>query len=151
MLSEAVSKSPSPDMDRANYTGSIEVRPCAIESHGRGLFTTKDVNAGELLLCEKSFAAVFADPDQQQPVGRSRRKQKEEEGGDGPDEETLWRSLERRDELVAKTLVKLHRNPSLQGAFADLYPGPGWVDERDEETGEPVMDEWVIPRSCLQL
>jgi len=135
MLQEAIAKAPSPDLDRANYVGPIEVRDCEIKSHGRGLFTTKAVKAGDLLLCEKAFAAIFVDPDQPVRTGETTEES---------EEDIAWLSVDRKHQLVAKTLVKLHRNPSLQAAFADLYPGPIWVDERDEETGQPIMDEYVV-------
>ena len=122
MLSEA--QSPNPDMDRATYIGPIEVRPCAIKSHGRGLFTTKDVEAGELLLCEKARSAAFAD------------KEISELEGDEKDEE----SLRLRVELVTKTFVKLIRNPSLQSGFGELFPGLNTEEDRDER-GKIVVDE----------
>ena len=134
MLEEVVAKAPSPDMDRANYIGSIEVRDCAIKSHGRGLFTTQSVQAGELLLCEKAFAAVFANPNESVEAP-------EKEEGEISDDENRATYIKRRHELEAKAMVKLHRNPSLQAAFAELYSGPGWVDNRDKETGEPIVDE----------
>lgn len=123
-------------MDRATYVGLIEVRDCEIKEHGRGLFTTKDVKAGELLLCEKSFSAVFAGTDEsgKPVVEKYQSREEEQEGG-------KIRSFELRAQLVADTLVKLYRNPSLIEAFQGLYPGPDATDELDEETGEVVVDE----------
>ena len=43
-------------MDAATYLGPIEVQ--GSDGKGRGLFATRDVKAGELLLCEKAFALV---------------------------------------------------------------------------------------------
>ena len=137
MLEEAVAKVPSPDMDRATYVGPIEVRDCEIKLHGRGLFTTRAVAAGELLLCEKAFAVVFAD------ANKSVEASKEKETG-ATEEGILRLSTARRAELVSNTLVKLHRNPSLQPTFADLYPGPDCADEQDEGTRLPLIDEYVI-------
>ena len=42
------------NVDAANYIGPVEIRPSRL--HGRGLFATENVKAGELLLCEKAFA-----------------------------------------------------------------------------------------------
>ncbi|KAL2057404.1 hypothetical protein ABVK25_002457 [Lepraria finkii] len=101
MLSEA--QSPNPDMDRATYIGPIEVRPCAIKSDGRGLFTAKDVEAGELLLYEKAFSTVFA------------KEESSELEGDDKDEETL----------ALRAKLATIRNPSLQGGFGEPFPWAG--------------------------
>lgn len=135
MLKEAVFKSPFPDMDRATYIGPIEVRDCAIKSHGRGIFTTNAVKAGDLLLCEKAFAAVFV------PADGIFEKFKHE-NRDCSDEENMKHfSLTLRARLVEKALVKLDRNMSLAEGFRDLYAGPDWSDEIDEESGLPLVDE----------
>lgn len=133
MIDEAVTKQPSPRLDRASYTGSIEVRKCAIESHGRGLFTTKAVKAGELLLCEKAFTTAFA-PDFGKTVPET------DNSKDPESDESEWR-LKLRAELAASTFVKLVRNPSVVSAFADLYPGPDADEEIDEVTNLPGVDE----------
>ena len=135
MLDEATEKLPSPDMDRGTYIGPIEVRKCSVESHGRGLFTTKDVKAGDLLLCEKSFSIAFAkDDDEPEP--------EPEQTDTSDDDSKLTKfSLKLRAELATKTFVKLHRNPSLIPAFADLYPGPDADEDIDVKTGVPFADE----------
>ena len=133
MLDEAITKQPSPRLDRAAYIGPIEVRKCAIESHGRGLFTTKAVKAGELLLCEKAFAAAFPPND---CVARAETDLPEEAKADG----STWRK-KLRAELALTTFFKLSRNPSVVSAFADLYPGPDANEEIDENTNLPEVDE----------
>lgn len=57
MLAQA-EESDWPEFDRATYVGPIEIRQCEDESIGRGLFLTKDVKAGDLLLCERAFRVV---------------------------------------------------------------------------------------------
>ena len=47
-------KDTPPCLDNATFAGNVEVQ--ASKGRGRGLFTTKDVIAGELLLCEKAFS-----------------------------------------------------------------------------------------------
>ncbi|KAL2037082.1 hypothetical protein N7G274_010209 [Stereocaulon virgatum] len=111
------------DLDCADYVGGIEVRPCAVEGHGRGLFTTRDVEAGELLLCEKAFGAAFA---------------KDEEEGEG-DEETM----RVRAELAMGVFVKLVRNPSLREGFGELFAGDE-VDEQRDLKGEVVVDDTFV-------
>ena len=133
MLAEAVIKQPSPRLDRAGYIGPIEVRKCAIESHGRGLFTTKAVKAGDLLLCEKAFATAFASNDSAAIAETSLPK-------DAKSDESNWK-LKLRSELALTTFYKLSRNPSVVSAFADLYPGPDADEEIDENTQLPEVDE----------
>ena len=133
MLAEAVIKQPSPHLDRADYVGPIEVRKCAIESHGRGLFTTKAVKAGELLLCEKAFATAFASNNSAAIVETSL-------SNDVKPDESNWK-LKLRSELALTTFYKLTRNPSVVSAFADLYPGPDADEEIDEDTHLPDVDE----------
>ena len=133
MLKEAVTKQPSPHLDRAAYIGPIEVRKCAIESHGRGLFTTKAVKAGELLLCEKAFVTAFAPEETRAMTEIDQPKESDADGSD-------WR-LKLRAELAANTLVKLFRNPSVVSVFADLYPGPNADEQIDEDTNLPEVDE----------
>lgn len=133
MLKEAVTKQPSPHLDRAAYIGPIEVRKCAIKSHGRGLFTTKDVKAGELLLCEKAFVTAFATDESQATTKMDQPKESDADGSE-------WR-LKLRAELAANALVKLFRNPSVVSVFADLYPGPDADEEIDENTNLAEVDE----------
>ena len=133
MIDETTTKRQSPRLDRATYIGPIEVRKCAIESHGRGLFTTRAVKAGELLLCEKNFAAAFATDETKTAAESSRLENPSSDS-------SRWR-LKLRAEIAVHTFIKLIRNPSLVSAFADLYPGPDADEEIDQETRLPQVDE----------
>ena len=133
MLDEAVVKQPSPRLDRATYIGPVEVRKCAIQSHGRGLFTTKAVKAGELLLCEKAFATAFASVNSTVTAEINLPKDPQPAG-------SKWRQ-KLRAELALTTFYKLSRNPSLVSVFADLYPGPNADEVIDENTKLPEVDE----------
>ena len=124
MLDEAIKKKGPPLLDRASYLGAIEVRKCAIESHGRGLFTTKAVKAGELLLCEKAFAAAFA-------LNSSNAEAEVDGSVDTQSDVSKWKQ-KIRQEIVETVSEKLLRSPSAVSVFADLYPGPV-----DEDTGVP--------------
>ena len=139
MLDEAISRFPTPDMDRADYIGPIEVRQCAAKSHGRGIFCTKKIKAGDLLLVEKAFCAVFP---KRNDVSRTY------------DEKTgLWGNKhlsELRADIATSVFVKLHRNPSLSPAFADLYPGPEAYEEFDD-LGKPIVDEYIFILSNFRL
>lgn len=133
MLDEAVTKQASPRLDRAAYIGPVEVRKCAVESHGRGLFTTKAIKAGELLLCEKAFTAAFAPEDSKTAAETDHPKYLRSYG-------SKWR-LRLRAELAANIFVKLIRNPSVVSAFADLHAGPDADEDIDEDTNLPKVDE----------
>ena len=132
MLDEALTKQPSPRLDRASYIGPVEVRKCAVESHGRGLFTTQAVRAGELLLCEKAFATAFA-PDS------SIAGADIDHSFDTQTDVSEWRQ-KLRDEISSTILVKLIRNPSVVSVFADLYPGPDADEAINENTNLPEVD-----------
>ncbi|KFY06444.1 hypothetical protein V491_08625, partial [Pseudogymnoascus sp. VKM F-3775] len=54
-----LSKLNPPTVDRATYIGPVDIR--VSPGKGRGLFTTRAVKAGELLVCEKAFAYSFFD------------------------------------------------------------------------------------------
>jgi hypothetical protein len=105
----------SPHLDHASFVGSVVVKTS--EGKGRGLFTTQGVKAGDLLLCEKAFAHCPDENNQEAPMGRRGQR-----------------------ELIRLTVQKLHRNPSLLPAIADLHRGTHksvWVSEVD---GRPVID-----------
>ncbi|KAF6235209.1 hypothetical protein HO173_006403 [Letharia columbiana] len=136
MLDEAITKQPSPRLDRAAYIGPIEVRKCAIESHGRGLFATEAVKAGQLLLCEKAYATAFAPYDSKAAADINHSNDTSSDG-------SKWR-LKLRTELAASIFIKLIRNTSVVSAFADLYSGPDADEEIDEETNLPVVDSSFI-------
>lgn len=134
MLDEAVAKSPRPHMDRADWVGPIEIRKCAIESHGRGLFTTKAVKAGDLLLVEKAFSTAFDTGNDE--IANTTAPLKD------INSEKSVAVLKLRAELATGTFVKLHRNPSVVPRFAALYPGPDAVEDIDEATNLPELDEY---------
>lgn len=50
------------------FAGPIQVKNCENKAHGRGLFPTEDVKAGELLLREQAFSAVLFSNDSTEPI-----------------------------------------------------------------------------------
>jgi tetratricopeptide (TPR) repeat protein len=116
-------------LDHADFTSKVEVR--ATNYAGRGIFTTKDVEAGELLLCEKAFCL----PDKYT--------------GDEPSDTMLFnfnngtRTQKAGQTLVYQNLVQqLYKNPELSEQFYDLDSG-GYVRSGDEGKivdGVPVVD-----------
>jgi tetratricopeptide (TPR) repeat protein len=116
-------------LDHADFTSKVEVRPTTYA--GRGLFTTKDTEAGELLLCEKAFCL----PDRYT--------------GDEPSDTVLFnfnngtRTQKAAQPVVFQQLVQqLYKNPQSYQDFYDLdsgsYERDG--DERKVVDGVPVVD-----------
>ena len=116
MLDEVTESSPY--LDRASFTGPVEVRET--ETSGRGLFVTQHVKAGDLLLCEKAFALVYGFLDA--------------ENGHGgivldADQSKLLCSY------FSDIQHKLSCNPSLLDSFFKLYHGSySPKDEGDEDS-----------------
>lgn len=54
--------------DYKPFVGPVEVNDCDEKSHGRRLFPIKDVKAGELLIRERAFSAVFFSNDSIDPI-----------------------------------------------------------------------------------
>lgn len=113
-------------LDRASYIGCVEVRSCKVKSRGRGLFLTKAVKAGELLLCEKAFSVSFMSV--KDAVAQDIH-------GDGLDEA--------RDNLQKDCVFRLHRNPSLIPAFTELYSGYYHPEEVTRVDGQAIIDGYV--------
>ena len=120
-----------PHLDHSTYVGPVSVKESG--SRGRGLFTTKAVKAGDLLLCEKAFAHAFVDDAHATP----------EQNRDVTlliDAETDSITMGAQAELIRIIVQKLYRNPSLAPALTDLHHGtyrPVGVSEVD---GTPVVD-----------
>lgn len=112
-------------LDRASFVGCVEVRDCKSKSRGRGLFLTKPVKVGELLLCEKAFSvslmSIHDNIDQGLP-------------GHGLDTA--------RDEMYRDCIFQLHRNPSQLSSFTELHSG-SCKPEKMIVDGQPIIDGYV--------
>ncbi|KAI1464925.1 uncharacterized protein F4812DRAFT_144812 [Daldinia caldariorum] len=135
---EQANKTP-PLIDCATYVGSVEVRDSP--GRGKGLFTTKPVKAGELLLCEKAFAYSYAGDDSN--TGRSNTTVLMNWNTNN-----IW--LGGQANLINQTVQKLYHNPDEGKAFTEL-------DHRDytpvavsEVDGAPVVDTFFVVR-IIQL
>ena len=135
--------------DHADYVGPIEVRVCEDPRCGRGLFATKDVEPGELLLVEKAFSAAFAKRGEcSEEVWKPDRP-----AGDGARPKPDEIEEKAREEIVALcaelgtlTFVKIARNRSLEPAFLDLYPGAN-TDEEVDKRKNSIFTKLVVPFS----
>ncbi|KAI0379498.1 hypothetical protein F5Y04DRAFT_290376 [Hypomontagnella monticulosa] len=130
-------KETPPLLDCATYVGSVGVRDSP--GRGKGLFTTKQVKAGELLLCEKAFAYSYAGNDS--PVGRSNTKITVQE-----DFESFY--IGGQANLNCQIVQKLYHNHAGSEAFASLDHGdytPATVSEVD---GTSVVDTFLVSKIC---
>ncbi|XXH02260.1 hypothetical protein Hte_008629 [Hypoxylon texense] len=119
-----------PRVDAASYVGNTEIKDSP--GRGRGLFATRDIPAGEIVMCEKAFCVVW-----------------------GHEKEALTAmTYDVRDDRIrvspvglTKSLVqKLLCNPSQIGKVMDLYgdyQGDGKNDVSSIEDG-PVVDTFRV-------
>lgn len=105
-----ISKARPPHLDCATFIGPVAVKPSP--GRGQGLFTTRAIKAGELLLCEKAFAYCNAGTLQESGLNH----------------------------LTTTIIQKLWKNPSLVPKFTALQDGTHGSVERTEIDGKPVID-----------
>ncbi|KAK4694738.1 hypothetical protein P7C71_g2891, partial [Lecanoromycetidae sp. Uapishka_2] len=105
-------KATPPYMDLATYIGPVEIR--SSEGRGRGLFTTRDVSAGELLLCEKAFAYCFADKVTKAASSRTSLLL---------NIHTKQGFMGTQADLITVIVRKLRQNPSLIPVYNSLHHG----------------------------
>ena len=121
--------SEEPCVDFATYIGPMEARET--ESRGRGLFTTKPVKAGELLLCEKAFSAKMPESPQSRKRGCFVISSRE----------TVLTMNYAAFAVRTDIVQKLERNPSLRASFEHLYDGgyrANAYNHRDDESKQCV-------------
>ncbi|KAK3331463.1 hypothetical protein B0H66DRAFT_469201 [Apodospora peruviana] len=117
-LQEEAAELKPPQLDHGTYVGPVEIRESKIS--GRGLFVTKAVKAGDLLLCEKAFQCGTYN--KQPEAGR-----------------------ERVSDILDMTIRKLHRNPSLIPHITKLYHGSYEAVQLPEKVdGVPVVDTFLM-------
>jgi tetratricopeptide (TPR) repeat protein len=114
LLHKEVSKTRPLHLDHATFLGPVTVRESP--GRGRGLFTTKDVRAGELLLCEKAFARCYTG-DRGETL----------KGSSGStiliNSHTDRITIGTQGALITDIVQKLYKNPSLQAQFTELHHG----------------------------
>ncbi|XRM38799.1 hypothetical protein ABZX51_002195 [Aspergillus tubingensis] len=130
-MQEEATKLKPPHLDHATYVGPVEVRP---STHGRGLFTTQAVRAGDLLLCEKAFAYAFHEEGDMTNVSILVYA------------DTDSMKVGTQAELNSLIVRKLHNNPSLIPTFNDLYHGSYTYMGVSEVDGSSVVDTYLAER-----
>ena len=128
-MQKAAAQESPPCLDVATYVGPVEI--CETENRGRGLFTTKDVAAGDLLLCEKAFSYSFLGNASTMSV---------------MDGSTLKGT---KLALVEPMIHKLHRNPSLIPSITTLHHGTYKPAKHKIVDGTPIIDTYAFSISCL--
>jgi hypothetical protein len=140
-LSDKVTELRPPHLNHATYTGPVMIG----KSHGRGrgLFTTRDVKAGELLLFEKAFAHCYAPPLEDTMEASLKTSLPK-------DEYTDRMNLKIYQYLLSVAVQKLYKNPSLMSSFNELHHGSGeHLNMTVCDGASSVVNTYVIP--CLRL
>jgi hypothetical protein len=117
-----------PMIDCATYSAPVEVRESP--GRGRGLFTTRKVAAGELLLCEKAFGYSFVNKD-----------------GPGQQRTTILMNLTTKKavaggqaDLLTQLVQKLYHDPDAARSYTKLYHANYSAVPVAEVDGRPVVD-----------
>jgi tetratricopeptide (TPR) repeat protein len=116
-------------LDYADWTKNTAIK--STPTHGRGLFATRDIEAGELVLCEKAFCL----PNRY-------------EGEEGSDLVMYNLNTTSRTQRPAQTALflhlvqKLYNNPHLNKSFFDLDGGNYLRSGKEGELvdGVPIID-----------
>jgi len=137
---EEASKLRPPHLDHATFIGPVTIK--ASKGRGRGLFTTKPVKAGDLILCEKAFAHCYANT-------------KENSANSSKislllNMHTNRVSMGTQSDLITTIVQKLWRNPSLLPELTELHHGSYKPVDVTEVDGKPIIDTYVIlPRTSI--
>lgn len=120
-----------PHLDHATFLGPVTVKRS--KGRGRGLFTTRAVKAGDLMLCEKAFAHCYATAESESTVGGS---------GIGVliNLQTNRMTLGTQTDLITKVVQKLRRNPSFMPEVTALHHGTYSPVSVGEVDGKPIID-----------
>lgn len=116
-------------VDCATFSNPVEVR--SSEGRGKGLFTTRPVSAGDLLLCEKAFSYCRIGED---IVTGGRPGILLSQLGS----RIAW--VHGHASLVARIVQKLQHNPVASQPFMDMYHGNYDEASAREVDGRPVID-----------
>lgn len=122
-----------PCLDNATYVGPLKLEKS--EGCGRGLFATKDIAVGGLLLCEKAFAYCFAaneaPGDSSKVTSRTALLMNTHTGR---------ATMGAQADLITLIVQKLHKNPSLISVYKSLYHGDYTPVKETSVDGFPIVD-----------
>ncbi|KAL4896468.1 hypothetical protein BDV59DRAFT_107183 [Aspergillus ambiguus] len=134
MILEAKKRQP-PRLDRGTYIGPVTVRQT--QSHGRGLFTTRAVKAGDLLFCEKAFAHAFHCENASKGLRLLLNVDMNKA------------IIGTQGELIELVVQKLYKNSSLLSGFVDLHHGTYKSVDHLKGDSIPVVDTFLTERIIL--
>ncbi|TGO08030.1 hypothetical protein BTUL_0230g00120 [Botrytis tulipae] len=123
-----------PHLDHATYVGPVVVK--SSPGRGQGLFTTRAVKAGEMLLCEKAFAHCYA--------GASTDSNVHAKTTLLINVHTNRMIVGTQGDLITAIVQKLWKNPSLIPEFTALYRGSYKLKKETEVDGKPVIDTFLV-------
>ncbi|PUU83619.1 hypothetical protein B9Z19DRAFT_1098591 [Tuber borchii] len=103
-IRKALKTRPNSYLDVADYTGPVEVK---VGKFGKGLYTTKEVKAGDLLLVSKALQFVYL--------------------SDG-DLDSTERLKEMKLDCILEVAERLHNEKGLQKGFFELWRGKGSLE-----------------------
>jgi hypothetical protein len=128
LLQAEAKKLRPPQLDHATYIGPVETRKT--KKKGRGLFVTRAVKAGDLLLCEKAFAHAYAteSDDESSRITLLMNPQ------------TNQAFMGGQADLITIIAQKLFRNPSVAPSFTTLYHGDYETANTAMVDGQPIVD-----------
>ncbi|KAI1068277.1 hypothetical protein LB507_004252 [Fusarium sp. FIESC RH6] len=126
-------ESTPPFIDCATFSALVEIRESP--GRGKGLFTTRAVSAGELLLCEKAFAYSFAGDEQsrkQTKILMNLATKRMVMGGQA--------------HLLTLLVQRLYHNSSFSAEFGDLHHADYQKATVLETDGTPVVDSFLVEK-----
>ncbi|ESZ98258.1 hypothetical protein SBOR_1354 [Sclerotinia borealis F-4128] len=129
-----ISTTRPPHLDHATFVGSVVVKPSP--GRGLGMFTTKAVEAGELLLCEKAFAHCYAGTSEDSEINSKITLLM--------NVHTNKMTMGTQSDLITNIVQKLWKNPSLLPKFTELHHGSYKPTEVAEVDEKPVVDTFLI-------
>ena len=128
----AAIKSTSPTLDCATFVGPVEVKNS--KGRGRGMFTIRDVKAGEMLLCEKAFAASYSEKTPKGVTAKTSILM---------NLHTNQVTIGTQGTLITTIAHRLKQNPSLIPPFASLHHGSYEPTTTTMVDGMPVIDTYA--------
>ena len=121
-------------LDNTSFAGNVEVK--VSNGRRRGLFTTKDVIAGKLLLCEKAFSYCSSKHSKTSLLINTH---------------TNRATLSTQADLITATVQKMFRNPSLRPVFTSLHYGDYKPVDEAEVDGILIIDTYITSTTLILL
>ncbi|KAG0133126.1 hypothetical protein HOY82DRAFT_517586 [Tuber indicum] len=122
-------------LDCAEYVGPVRVGKAG--GKGRGLFATRDVKFGELLLCSKAFKVCHKEAANARLEILFNLKARKGQAGT-------------HSQLVQELIQELYHNPKKAKRFYDLHSGDYKRVRGETVDGLPIVDSHLVMRIMLR-